>query len=110
MPVDELTALLRDRSDDNTIPRFRVAETLAALGENAPIEIFISLLQAPTEETGLWETLAEFFGEFGERVPLEVLLDAVADEEPTVCAAGIASLIVRGSQAPRTNPRAARPS
>ncbi len=39
-------------------------------------------------------------GEFGERIPLEVLLDAVADEEPAVCAAGIASLSVRGSQAP----------
>lgn len=100
MPVGELITLLRDRSDANQIPRWSVASTLAALGEHAPVELFITLLQDTTEEAGLRETLAELLGEFGERVPLEILLDAVADEEPGVCAAGIASLIVRGSQAP----------
>ena len=100
MPVDELTMLLLDRSDANQIPRFQVAETLAALGENAPLEIFIGLLQDPTEEASLREMLAGLLGSFGERVPLDVLLAAVTDEEPAVCAAGIESLIVQGSQAP----------
>ncbi len=99
-PVDELTTLLLDRSDANMIPRFRVAETLAALGENAPTQIFISILQDPTEEEGLRETIAELLGEFGERVPLEVLLDAVVDASPAMCAAGITSLIARGAGAP----------
>jgi HEAT repeat protein len=100
MPVGELITLLRDRSDANQVPRWNVAVALAALGAHAPVELFISLLQDPTEEVGLRETLAELLGQFGERVPLEVLLDAVADEEPGVCAAGIASLIVRGYEAP----------
>lgn len=99
-PVDELTTLLLDRSDSNEIPRFRVAETLAALGENTPIDVLISVLQDPTEEVGLRESIAELLGEFGERVPLDVLLAAVSDAEPAVCAAGIESLIAQGPRAP----------
>lgn len=99
-PVAELLAILLDRADSNTFPRSSVANVLAGLGENAPLDIFISILRDPTEEIGLRESIAGLLGQFGERVPLDVLLATIADPEPGVCAAGIESLSELGSQAP----------
>lgn len=97
-PVDELTAILQDRADSNELPRGYVAAVLAALDDRAPLEVFIALLQDPTEEIGLREDIAGLL--VGERVPLDVLLAAVADPEPGVCAAGIESLSEQGPRAP----------
>jgi len=99
-PVEELTNILLDRDAPNEIPRGVVAGTLAALGENAPIDLFIKILQDPTEDVGLREDIAGLLGGFGERVPLEVLVAAVGDSDPAVCAAGIESLMAQGPRAP----------
>jgi HEAT repeat protein len=99
-PIDELTEIFNDRSDENPFPRGYVANVLASLGERAPLDLFISVLQDPTEEAGIREDMAMLLGQFGERVPLEVLIAAVEDEEPAVCAAGIDSLIEQGARAP----------
>lgn len=100
VPVDELVAILLDRAVSNELPRGYVAGVLASLGERAPLDVFISILQDPTEEIGLREDIAGLLGQFGERVPLDVLLATVADPDPGVCAAGIESLIEQGVRAP----------
>jgi HEAT repeat protein len=99
-PVEELTNILLNRDASDEMPRFAVADTLAALGEDAPVDVLIGILQDPTEEVGLREEIAGLLGEFGERVPLEVLIAAVGDAEPAICAAGIGSLIEQGPRAP----------
>jgi HEAT repeat protein len=99
-PLAELQAILLDRAASNEFPREYVASVLAALEENAPLDIFIRILQDPGEDIGLRECIASLLGQFGERVSLDVLLAAIADPEPGVCAAGIESLIEQGPRAP----------
>jgi len=99
-PVEELTHILLDRDEAPGSLREAVAGTLAALEENAPVDVLIDILQDPTEEAGLREEIAGLLGTFGERVPLEVLVAAAADAEPGVRAAGIASLSAQGPRAP----------
>lgn len=99
-PRQALIDILTDREASSWISRSSVANTLTALGKDAPIEVFITLLQDPTEEVGLREEIAYSLGGFGERVPLEVLLKAVADSEPAVCAAAIQSLITQNPHTP----------
>lgn len=99
-PIDELITILQDGASSNPFPRGYVASVLTSFGEKAPLDLFIRILQDPTEEIGLREDIAGLLGELGERVPLAVLVAAVSDEEPAVCAAAIASLIEQGSRAP----------
>lgn len=99
-PVEELTHILLDRDKAPGSLREAVAGTLAALEEDAPVDVLIDILRDPTEEAGLREEIAGLLGTFGERVPLEVLVAAAADAEPGVRAAGIGSLMAQGSRAP----------
>ena len=99
-PIEELLAILLDRDTSDEMLRIVVARTLAALGEDAPIDAFIGILQDSTENASLREEIAGLLGEFGERVPLEVLVAAVADPDPAVCAVAIGSLIKLGRRAP----------
>jgi HEAT repeat protein len=99
-PVAALVDILGSRKAQDWMLRERVATTLAALGEYAPIELLISILQDPTAEGGLREEIAGLLGAFRERVPIAVLVAAVADADPDVCAAAIGSLIDQGPRAP----------
>ncbi len=99
-PIEELLDILADRDAPDWMLREAVAGTLAALGEDAPVDVLISILQDPTEDVGLREEIAGLLGEFGERVPLEVLVAAVGDSDPAICAAAIGSLIDQGRRAP----------
>jgi HEAT repeat protein len=99
-PIAALLDILADRDAPDWMLRHAVARTLAALGEDAPVDVFIKILQDPTEDVGLREGIAGSLGDFGERVPLEVLVSAVEDSDPDICAAAIGSLIDQGPRAP----------
>jgi hypothetical protein len=71
-----------------------------SFGGKRPHRGFISILQDPTEEADPREDLVGLLGQFGERVPLEVLIAAVGDSDPAICGAAMKSLSAQGPRAP----------
>src|SRR5215469_11131262 len=62
-PIEALLNILTDRDAPDWMLRYAVASTLASLGEDAPVDLFISMLQDLTEDVCLREQIAGLLGE-----------------------------------------------
>ena len=100
IPVEALLTILADRETSTTHLRAEVVHTLAVIKSEAAIGPLLRLLQEQDEDLDLRRGIAEDLESFGERLPFDALIEAVADPDIDISAAAMKAMSVQPSLIP----------
>ena len=113
LPIEALLAILADRETSPLHLRQAVVHTLAAVQAKASIALLLRLLQDPSEDLELRWVIAEDLECFGQDMPFDALLTAVADPDVAISAAAMLAMRTQPALIPidlvlsyRTHPEA----